>query len=92
MGITPQSIGPSTSDLQNSENTICRPTVTKATQNDALLWKIPVLGMEKAPCWCRNLLSLAHTGILHVHSSMPEMSSGLRSRTFCDAGRFCKCL
>jgi hypothetical protein len=34
------------------------------------LWKIAVLGMKK-PCWCRNMLSLAHAGILL--SSMPEM-------------------
>jgi hypothetical protein len=58
-------------------------TVTKATQNEALLWKIAVLGREKASCRCRNFLSLSHTGILH--SSMPEISFGLRSRTFCRA-------
>jgi hypothetical protein len=28
-----------------------------------------------APCWCRNILSLAHAGILH--SSMPEDVSGM---------------
>jgi hypothetical protein len=53
--------------------------------------RIAVFGMEKAPSWCRNLLSLAHTGILH--SSVPEMFFGLRSRTCCaDAGRFRKSL
>ncbi len=35
---------------------------------------------EKAPCWWRNILPLAHTGILH--SSMLEISSVLWSRTF----------
>jgi len=28
----------------------CSYTVTKANQNEALLWKIVVLGTEKAPC------------------------------------------
>jgi hypothetical protein len=41
--------------------------VTKANQNEALPWKIAVLGIEKVLCWCRNLLSLAHTGILHAN-------------------------
>jgi hypothetical protein len=49
-------------------------TVTKANQNEALLWKIAVLGMEKSPCWCRNNLSFAHAGILH--SSLPKEISG----------------
>jgi len=31
--------------------------------------------MGKRPCWCRNILSLAPTGILF--SSMLEMSSGM---------------
>jgi hypothetical protein len=35
------------------------------------LWKIAVLGMKK-PCWCRNMLSLAHASFLL--SSMSEMS------------------
>ncbi len=45
---------------------------------------------EKNPRWCWIILYLAHTGILH--SSMPEMSSGLRSNAFCrpNAGRFRK--
>jgi hypothetical protein len=30
-------------------------------------------GNGKRPCWCRNIFSLAHTGILH--SSMVEISS-----------------
>jgi hypothetical protein len=51
-----------------------------------LKWNKPPVGA------CRNLLSLAHTGILH--SFMPGMFSGLRNKTFCcaDAGRFCKSL
>ncbi len=36
--------------------------------------------MDKAPCWCGNILSRAHTDILH--SSMLEMSSGLWSGNF----------
>ncbi len=32
-------------------------------------------GKLHAPCWCQNLFSLAHAGILH--SSMPEMFSGM---------------
>jgi hypothetical protein len=40
-GTMPQSIGPST---------LVAHIVTKATQNEALLWKIAVFGMEKAPC------------------------------------------
>ncbi len=32
-------------------------------------------GNGKRPCWCWNILSLAHTGILH--SSMLDMSSGM---------------
>ncbi len=39
-------------------------TVTKATQNEALLWKIAVLGREKVSFWCRNFLSLSLSGIL----------------------------
>ncbi len=35
-------------------------------------------GNEKAPCWCRNILPLAHTDILL--SSMLEISSGIWSR------------
>jgi hypothetical protein len=35
---------------------MCPHTVTRAAQNEALLWKIAVLGMKKAPCWCRNIL------------------------------------
>jgi hypothetical protein len=56
-------------------------TVTKANQNEALLWKISVLVMEKAPRvfksprLCRKILSLAHIGILH--SSMLEISCGM---------------
>jgi hypothetical protein len=38
-------------------------TVTRTTQNEALLLKITDLGIEKAFCWCRNILYLAHTGI-----------------------------
>jgi len=45
---------------------------------------IAVLGMKKDPCWGWNIFSLAHTGILH--SSMQEMSSGLRSRIFAVQG------
>ena len=69
---------------------VVRHSVTRTTQNEALLWKITDLRIERAPCWCRNILSLAHTGIWH--SSMQEMSSCSRSRTFCsaDAGRFRK--
>jgi hypothetical protein len=55
-------------------------TQTRVTQNEVLLWKIAVLGMEKAPFWCWNILSLAHTG--YLNPSMPERSSCLRSRTF----------
>jgi len=51
-------------------------TVTGATQNEALLWKIEVLEMKKALCWlfcwCRNILPLAHTG--NFPSSMLEIS------------------
>jgi hypothetical protein len=32
-------------------------------------------GNGKRPCWCRNIFSLAHAGVLH--SSMLEMSSGM---------------
>jgi hypothetical protein len=60
-------------------------TVTKATQNEALLWKI-VLEREKAPRWCGNILSLARTGILH--SSMPEISYCLRDLACADEGIF----
>ncbi len=49
-------------------------TVTRTTQNEALLWKIAVLGMKKVPCGCRNILPLAHTGTLQ--SSMMQISSG----------------
>ncbi len=63
-------------------------TFTKATQNEALLWKIAVLGMEKIPSWCRNIFYLTHTGILH--SSGLEMPSGLRTFCSADAGRFRK--
>jgi hypothetical protein len=35
---------------------------------------------EKAPCWCQNILTLAHIGILH--SSMQEISSDLWSKNF----------
>jgi hypothetical protein len=38
-------------------------TVTRTTQNEALLWKITDLGIEKTLSWCRNILYLAHTGI-----------------------------
>ncbi len=55
-------------------------TVTRTTYNEALLWKIAVLGMKKVPCWCWNILPLVHTDILHP--SMLKISSGLRSRTF----------
>jgi hypothetical protein len=55
-------------------------TVTRTTKNEALLWKIAVIGMKKVPCWCCNILPLVHTDILHP--SMLEISSGLRSRTF----------
>ncbi len=34
-----------------------------------------ISGNGKRPCWCRNIFSLAHAGILH--SSMLEMSSGM---------------
>jgi hypothetical protein len=47
-------------------------TVTKASQNEPLLWKISVLGMDKTPCWHRNILCLAHAS-LHA-----EMFFGLR--------------
>jgi hypothetical protein len=40
-------------------------TVTRATQSEALVWKIAVLGMKKVPCWCRNILFLSHPAILH---------------------------
>jgi hypothetical protein len=47
-------------------------------------WSCPLekcrSGNEKAPCWCRNILPLAHTDILL--SSMLEISPGLWSRTF----------
>jgi hypothetical protein len=48
--------------------------------------------MEKSPVLCLNILPVVHTGSLH--SSMPEMSSGLWTKTFCrtDAGRFRKSL
>jgi len=55
-------------------------TVTRTTQNEALLWKVAVLGMKKPPCWCRNILPLVHIGILHF--SMQEISSGLWSKNF----------
>jgi hypothetical protein len=55
-------------------------TVTRTIQNEALLWKIAVLGMQKAPRRFWNILSLSHTVILH--SSMLEISSGLWSMTF----------
>ncbi len=32
-------------------------------------------GNGKSPCWCRNIFSLTHSGILH--SSILEMSSGM---------------
>jgi hypothetical protein len=66
-------------------------TVTRTTQNEALLWKIAVLGMQKAPRRFWNILSLSHTVILH--SSMQEISSGLWSMTFslrAVAGKFRK--
>jgi hypothetical protein len=69
-------------DLCHSPN-MRKCTVTRTTQNEALLWKITNLRIERAPCWCWNILSLAHTGIWH--SSMQEMSSSSRSRTFCSA-------
>ncbi len=34
----------------------------------------------KRPCWCRNICTLTHTGILH--SSLPEISYSLWSKTF----------
>ena len=44
-----------------------------------LKWSPPLencsSGNGKRPRWCRNILSLGHTGILH--SSMLEMSSGM---------------
>ncbi len=42
-------------------------TVTKTNQNEALLWKIAVLGMKKPPLVPEHL-SLTHTGILHLHA------------------------
>jgi hypothetical protein len=37
-------------------------------------------GNEKDPCWCRNICTLTHTGILHF--SLPEISYSLWSKTF----------
>jgi len=49
-----------------------------------LKWSSPLEkcrpGNEKPPCWCRNILPLAHTDILH--SSMLGISSGIWRRTF----------
>ena len=59
-------------------------TVTKGTSNEALLWKIAVLGMGKDPCWAWNIFSLSYTDILH--SSMQERSSSLRRRIFAVLG------
>ncbi len=51
---------------------------------DYLKWSSPLEkcrpGNEKPPCWCRNILPLAHTDILH--SSMLGISSGIWRRTF----------
>jgi hypothetical protein len=32
-------------------------TVTRAIQNEALFWKIVVLGMKKNPCWLEHFAS-----------------------------------
>ncbi len=49
-----------------------------------LKWSSPLEkyrpGNEKPPCWCRNILPLAHTDILH--SSMLGISSGIWSSAF----------
>jgi hypothetical protein len=51
---------------------VFRYTVTKANQNEALLWKIAVLGTKKSPVGARKFSPSPMAGILH--SSMPEMS------------------
>ncbi len=65
---------------------VFRYTVTKANQNEALLWKIAVLGTKKSPVGCRKIFSLAQAGMLH--SSMPEMSEeGLMFYILCSHAR-----
>jgi hypothetical protein len=50
-------------------------TVTQANQNEALLWKIEVLGMKKPTAGAGTFCPSPISGVLH--SSMPEMSSGM---------------
>ncbi len=49
----------------NSFFNVCENIVAKTNQNEALLLENCSPGNEKAPCWCRKILSLAHAGILH---------------------------
>ncbi len=53
-------------------NSVRTYTVKKLNKRKLSYRKIAVLGMKKAPCWCWNILSLTHTGILH--SSTSEIS------------------
>jgi hypothetical protein len=55
-------------------------TVTKATQNEGLLWKVEVLGMAKPPVDAGTFFPSPISGIFH--SSILEISSGLWSKTF----------
>jgi len=50
----------------------CCLSLSTFTFSGKLYTAAKVAGNEKAPCWSRNILSLAHAGILH--SSLPEMS------------------
>jgi hypothetical protein len=54
-------IGNQWKELYNLKN-----TELKANQNEALLWKIEIVGIKKAPYWSWNILSLTHAGLFYI--------------------------